>query len=131
MQDARDLVGCTVFVLLEDASGLGFTGIDGEGPFLCTVSAVDEIGMWVENRRFVTVELRDRRGRPVPKAKREPRISAVDILIPWKNVRTVVRFADDDAVPDVDGPDQLAGGQRIGFVTEPPGTGRGKGRRRR
>jgi hypothetical protein len=116
MDDARDIVGCTVFVLLEDASGLGFTGIEGEGPFLCTVSAVDEVGMWVQNQRFVTVELRDERGRAVPKAKREPRISTVYILIPWRNVRTVVRFADEDAVPDVDGP----GAPAIGFVAAPP-----------
>lgn len=131
MQDARDLVGCTVFVLLEDASGLSFTGIEGEGPFLCTVGAVDEIGMWVQNLRFVTVELRDSRGRSVPKSKREPRINAVDILLPWKNVRTVVRFADDDAMPDVEGPGSAEGAPTIGFVTGTANTGSRTRRRRR
>ena len=131
MEDARDLVGCTVFVLLEDASGLEFTGIEGEGPFLCTVTAVDEIGMWVENRRFVTVELRDSSGRAVPKSKRAPQVHSVDILIPWKNVRTVVRFADDGAVPDVDGPAASEQGQAIGFVAGTPKAGRRAGRRRR
>jgi len=131
MDDARDLVGRTVFVLLEDASGLAFTGIEGEGPFLCTVDAVDEIGMWVQNRRFVTVELRDRRGRSVPKSKREPQISTVDILLPWKNIRTVVRFADKDAVPDVEGPGSPEGAPNIGFVTGMPEKGRRPRRRRR
>jgi len=131
MDDARDLVGCTALVLLEDASGLEFTGIDGEGPFLCTVTAVDEIGMWVENRRFVTVELRDRSGRTVPKSKRTPQVHTVDILIPWKNVRTVVRFADDGAVPDVEGPASAEEGQAIGFVAGTPETGRRVRRRRR
>ncbi|MDD3642613.1 MAG: hypothetical protein PHQ19_04020 [Candidatus Krumholzibacteria bacterium] len=130
MEDARDLVGCTVFVLLEDASGLAFAGIEGEGPFLCAVTAVDEIGMWVRNRRFVTVELRDSRGRAVPKSKREPRISTVDILIPWKNVRTVVRFADEGAVPEAAGPGAPGGAPAIGFVTEPPARGHRPRRRR-
>jgi hypothetical protein len=130
MQDATDLVGCTVFVLLEDASGLEFTGIEGEGPFLCTVNAVDEIGLWVQNRRFVTVELRDRRGRSVSKAKREPRVNTVDILIPWKNIRTVVRFSAEDAPPDVEGPGRAEGTPAIGFVAGATGGGRRKRRRR-
>lgn len=130
MEDARDLVGCTVFVMLEDASGLAFTGIEGEGPFLCTVSAVDEIGMWVQNRRFATVELRDSRGRAVPKAKREPRIDTVDILVPWRNIRTVVRFSDEDALPDVEGPGLSGGSPAVGFVPPQARPGRGKRRRR-
>lgn len=130
MQDARDLVGRTVLVLLEDAEGLGFTGIEGEGPFLCTVGAVDEIGMWVQNRRFVTVELRDRSGRSVPKSKREPRLNTVDILLPWRIVRTVVRFADEDAVPEVEGPGAAENAPVIGFVTGTQRTSRGPRRRR-
>lgn len=120
MEDARDLVGCTALVLLGDASDLGFTGIEGEGPFLCRVTAVDEIGIWVENRRFVTVELRDEKGRAVPKARRRPRTHTVDILLPWRNVRTVVRFEDAAELPPGAELGAGAGKRTIGFDSGEP-----------
>lgn len=119
MDDARDLVGGTVLVRLESHEGLEFIGIPEEGPFFCHVTAVDEVGMWVENKNFVTVELTDSKGKDIPKSKRKEEKHTANILLPWRNVRTVVHFPDKDA-------ENLSGkvlghkkdeAVRIGFVT--------------
>ncbi len=118
MEDARDLIDQTVLVKLESIEGLEFTGIEGDGPFFCKVVAVDEIGMWVENRNFVTVEIRDKEGRDIPKSKRKKEINAVNFLLPWRNVLTVVKFPDKNAGEfdkDTLGVDSSETG-RIGFI---------------
>ncbi len=92
MQDARDLVGQTALVKLTSNEGLSFVGVPEEGPFLCKVVAVDEIGIWVENKRFVTVEVRSSSGRYVPKNRQKPERHTVNLLLPWRIVQTVVRF---------------------------------------
>ena len=97
MQDARDLVDQTVLVKLASNEGLAFTGIPDEGPFFCTVTAVDEIGIWVENRKFATVEIRDGEGRYVPKRKQKLERHEVDLLIPWRIVHTLIRFRKENA----------------------------------
>ena len=79
MDDARDLIDQTVLVMLDDYEGLEFTGIPEEGPFFCKVIAVDEVGMWVENRNFITTELRDSEGDPVPVKKRKPQKNTVNL----------------------------------------------------
>ncbi len=118
MEDATDLIDQTVLISLESYEGLEFTGIEGEAPFFCKVAAVDEIGIWIENRNFVTVELRDSKGKYIPEAKREQVKNTVNILMPWRNVKTVIRFPDRD-------PETLArevlgsfeeGETRIGFI---------------
>jgi hypothetical protein len=97
MQDARDLVNQTVLVKLVSNEGLSFTGMPEDGPFFCKVTAVDEIGIWVENGRFATVEIRDGRGRYIPKPRQKIERHEVDLLIPWRIVHTVVRFRKKDA----------------------------------
>ena len=122
MDDARDIVGETVLISLVDYQGLGFTGIEGEGPFFCKVDAVDEIGVWVENRHFVTMELRDSEGRDIPADEREQVESRVVFLLPWKNVRTVVKFEDlgeDYIRNEILGGDEVVPG-RIGFIKQDP-----------
>lgn len=116
MQDARDLAGETVIVRLEDVSGIEFAGIEGDGPFFCRVTAVDEIGLWVRNTEFVTVDLTDRAGRSIPEKKRRERRHRVDILLPWRKIVTVIRFEGEDA-GDLD-PEAMGRGEggRIGFV---------------
>ena len=83
MEDARDIVGETVLVSLKDNGGFTFLGVPEEGPFFCKVVAVDEIGIWVENKKFQMIELTDARGRPVPDKKRKPETHTVNILLPW------------------------------------------------
>jgi hypothetical protein len=119
MNDARDIVSRTVLVKLESSEGLEFTGIDTEGPFFCKVKAVDEAGVWVENRKFMTVELRDSRGRKVPEAKQKPQKHTVNILLPWKNIQTIVMFEEEDGdgleiEEEALGSEEQAG--RIGFL---------------
>ncbi|GEM_PF-2030842 len=119
MEDARDLLGKTVLVKLVSNKGLEFTGISGDGPFFCKVKAVDQIGIWVENRRFVTVELRDSKGRYIAKEKQTPERHVVNILLPWKDVHTVVAFEDEEitkSVPSVLGEDENGKGH-IGFTS--------------
>lgn len=96
MEDARDIVGETVLVKLTSNRGLAFAGFPREGPVFCRVVAVDEIGIWVENRNFTTVEVRTAAGRYVPKHRQKARRSVVNLLIPWRLVQTVVRFAEGD-----------------------------------
>ena len=96
MEDARDLIGKTVLVKLESNEGYKFTGVPEEGPFFCKVAAVDEVGMWVENNNFVTVEIMDSRGRIVPKKKQKPEQHQVNVLLPWRNVQTVVLYGEDE-----------------------------------
>jgi len=118
MQDARDLIDQTVLVKLASAEGLAFTGVPRDGAFFCKVTAVDEVGMWVENRRFATVEIRDGRGRYVPKRRQKVERHEVDLLIPWRIVHTVVRFRKEEAAKaaaNVLG-DEPAPGRCIGFV---------------
>lgn len=92
MEDARDMVGETVLVKLASNEGLSFAGFPAEGPVFCRVVAVDEIGIWVENRSFVTVEVRTAAGGHIPKRQQKPKRSVANILIPWRIVHTVVRF---------------------------------------
>ncbi|MBN2070614.1 MAG: hypothetical protein JW814_04070 [Candidatus Krumholzibacteriota bacterium] len=118
MEDARDLVDQTVLVRLDSTEGLEFTGIEKDCPFFCKVSAVDEIGIWVENRKFVTIELKDSGGKCIPVNKQKEEINTVNFLLPWRKVLTVVKFPDIDpekleneTVGSLDGSDR-----RIGFL---------------
>jgi hypothetical protein len=118
MNDARDLIDKTVLVKLESNKDFTFAGVPDEGPFFCKVAAVDEIGIWVENKNFVTVEIKDSRGRIVPKEQQKPKRHVVDILIPWKNIKSVVMYSEAEGediakqIMDETGPDD----SRIGFV---------------
>ena len=118
MDDVRDIVDQTVLVKLAVTDGIEFTGIEGDGPFFCRVVAVDEIGMWVENRHFVTVEIRDNDGKDIPVSRRKKESNTVNFLLPWRIILTIVRFpekdqkdfADEVLGEDADGPG------RIGFI---------------
>ena len=90
--DARDTIDRTVLVKLESVEGIEFTGMSGDGPFFCKVRGVDEAGVWVEHRKFMTVELKDTRGRLVPEDKQKPKKHTVHILLPWRNVQTMILF---------------------------------------
>ncbi|MBN1163053.1 MAG: hypothetical protein JXB45_00605 [Candidatus Krumholzibacteriota bacterium] len=118
MEDARDIIEQTVLVQLNSYEGLEFTGISGKGPFFCRVVAVDEVGMWVENKNFVTTEIRDSGGKPIPEDKRKTEINTVNILLPWRNVAAVVKFPDSD--PQSLGQEILGEGDggkgHIGFI---------------
>lgn len=119
MEDARDLKDKTVLVKLSDCEGLGFTGVPEEGPFFCRVVAVDEIGLWVENRNFVTTEISDSEGNVIPEKRRKQQRNVVNLLLPWRNIQTVVMFPEKDAreiAKDVLGEEAEDKGQ-IGFVT--------------
>ena len=118
MDDARDIIDQTVLVKLTNTAGIEFTGIEGDGPFFCRVIAVDEIGMWVENRHFLTVEIRDNDGKDIPVSKRKKESNTVNFLLPWRNVLTVVRFPEKDQEEFADealgsGPEKPG---RIGFI---------------
>jgi hypothetical protein len=118
MDDARDLVNKTVLVKLANREGLEFVGVPEEGLFFCRVVAVDEVGMWVENKNFITTELSDSNGRNVPAKKRKPEHHVVNVLFPWRNVQTVVMFAEedvDDIVKDIL-EEEREGKGKIGFV---------------
>jgi hypothetical protein len=119
MNDARDIIDRTVLVKLESCEGIEFAGIEGEGPFFCKVKAVDEAGIWVENRKFLTVELRDSKGRPVPEKERKPQKHTVNILLPWRLIQTVIMFEDQDG-DSLEIEDEALGSEeqtgRIGFV---------------
>ena len=97
MEDARDLVGQTVLVKLASNEGLGFAGVPGEGPFFCFVAAVDEVGIWVRNKSFVTMEIRDGKGRYIPRRMQKAERHVVNILLPWRIVHAVVLFEKKDA----------------------------------
>lgn len=118
MQDARDIVGETVLVKLKSNEGLGFLGVPEDGPFFCKVVAVDEVGVWVENKRFETVEIADSSGKPVPKDRQKPERHVVNILLPWKDVQAIVRFAENDAEKMLSDLIERADGEdkRIGFI---------------
>jgi hypothetical protein len=120
MDDARDIIDRTVLVKLVSCEGIEFTGIESDGPFFCRVKAVDEAGIWVENRKFMTVELKDSSGRNVPKKDRIPERHTVNILLPWRSIQTIVMFEDEDIdsleiEEETLGSDGQAG--RIGFIS--------------
>jgi hypothetical protein len=96
MEDVRDLPGQTVLMKLTHQEELAFAGIPDDGPFFCAVTGVDQYGLWVENKRFVTVEVQDSKGKYIPKTRQKPKRHVVDILFPWRNIQTVVRFAEED-----------------------------------
>ena len=118
MEDARDLINKTVLVKLSSNEEYSFAGVPEEGPFFCKVVAVDEIGIWVENRNFVTIEIKDSRGRYIPKEKQEPKKQSVDVLIPWRNISCIVLYegSEGEAIAEKivkeAGPDET----RIGFI---------------
>jgi hypothetical protein len=118
MNDARDLVDNTVLVRLESNEEFSFAGVPEEGPFFCKVVAVDEIGIWVENKNFVTIEIKDSRGRIVPKEQQQPKRHVVNVLIPWKNIKSIVMYTETEGeeiakqVMDTTGADDGT----IGFV---------------
>jgi hypothetical protein len=119
MDDARDIIGKTVLIKLKSSDGIEFTGIESEGPFFCKAKAVDEAGIWVENSRFMTVELRDAKGKSVPEKKRKPKKHTVNILLPWSNIQTVIMFEEDEgsdlgAAGEILEVDEQSG--RIGFI---------------
>jgi len=113
MDDARDIIDQTVLVKLANTDGIEFAGIEGDGPFFCRVIAVDEVGMWVENRHFLTVEIRDKDGKDIPVDRRKKESNTVNFLLPWRNVLTVVRFPDKDQ-------DEFAN-ETLGVNAEEPG----------
>lgn len=118
MEDARDLIGQTVLIKLASNEGLAFAGFPADGPFFCKVVAVDEIGIWAENRNFVTVEIRNSRGSYIPRAKQKPERHVVSLLIPWRTIHTVVKFEEKDAVKaaaEMLGESRTACG-RVGFL---------------
>ncbi len=118
MEDARDLINKTVLVKLSANDEYLFAGVPEEGPFFCKVVAVDEIGVWVENKNFVTIEIKDAKGKYIPKEEQEPRKQAVNILLPWRNITCIVLFTESegeavaDRIIEEAGPDD----SRIGFV---------------
>jgi hypothetical protein len=118
MEDARDLINETVLVKLSGNEEYLFTGVPEEGPFFCKIAAVDEIGVWVENKNFVTIEIKDSKGRYIPKEEQEPKKQAVNILLPWRNISCIVLFAESEGeavakkIVKEAGPDD----SRIGFV---------------
>jgi len=114
MQDARDLVGRTVLIKLTSNEGLAFAGFPEEGPFFCRVVAVDEIGIWAENRNFVTIEIRNNRGSYIPKKKQKPRRNVVSLLIPWRIIHTAVMFEEEEGL-------KIAG-EMLGEDTPPAGS---------
>jgi len=119
MNDARDIIDRTVLVKLISCEGIEFTGIEGEGPFFCKIKAVDEAGIWVENKKFTTVELRDSSGKSVPEKKRKPQKHTVNILLPWRTIQTIIMFEDED-IENLDIDDEALGSDvqtgRIGFI---------------
>ena len=118
MEDARDLIGQTVLMKLTSNEGLAFAGVPGDGPFFCGVAAVDEVGIWVKNKSFVTMEIRDGKGRYIPREKQKPQRHEVNILVPWRIVHAVVLFEKGNAVElkgEALGEESPDGG-RIGFV---------------
>ncbi len=116
MQDARDLVGQTALVKLTNNEGLSFVGVPEEGPFLCKIVAVDEVGIWVENKRFVTVEIRSSAGRYIPKSRQKAERHVVNLLIPWRIVQTVVRFHKGDEVEAKTLGEEACPPEPIGFL---------------
>jgi hypothetical protein len=118
MNDARDLIDKTVLVKLESNEEFTFAGVPEEGPFFCKVAAVDEIGIWVENKNFVTVEIKDSRGRIVPKEKQKPKRHTVNVMFPWRSIKSVVVYTEAEGedvakqIMDEAGPNDA----RIGFV---------------
>lgn len=92
MESIEDLVGQTVLIKLESSEGLEFSGIPDGTPFFCKVEAVDRIGVWVENRKFVTVDIADSKGKFIPKEKQKPKRHVVNMLLPWRNIQIVVMF---------------------------------------
>jgi hypothetical protein len=118
MEGARNLIDQTVLVKLKSNEGLEFAGIPDEGPFFCKVVGVDQTGIWVENKNFLTIELSDSRGRIIPEEKRETERHIVNLLLPWKDIKTVVMFTDRDAASiakGVIGEDEEGRGH-IGFL---------------
>ena len=116
MTDARAIIDQTVLVKLISCEGIEFTGIEGEGPFFCKVKAVDEAGIWVENRKFTTVELRDSRGKSVPEKKRKAQKHTVNILLPWRTIQTIIMFEDEDIESLELDEEVLEQTGRIGFI---------------
>ncbi|HUV35751.1 MAG TPA: hypothetical protein VMX58_02300 [Patescibacteria group bacterium] len=118
MNDARDLEDKTVLVKLLNYDGLEFVGVPEKGPFFCRVVAVDEAGLWVENKNFITTELSDSTGAVVPEERRKTERHVVNVLLPWRNIQTVVMFTEDDAENIVQGliDDEKGGTGTIGFV---------------
>ncbi|MCK4549818.1 MAG: hypothetical protein KAU49_06600 [Candidatus Krumholzibacteria bacterium] len=116
MNDARDIIDQTVLVKLISCEGIEFTGIEGDGPFFCKVTAVDEAGIWVENKKFTTVELRDSRGKSVPEKKRKPQKHTVHILLLWRNIQTIIMFEEKDLEKLEVDKDAIEQTGRIGFI---------------
>lgn len=119
MEDARDITGRTVLLKLIDQEELEFAGISEEGPFFCKVTAIDQFGVWVENRKFVTIEIRDSKGRYIPKAKQKSERHLVNLLFPWRNIQTIIRFSEKDVekiAGEAIGETEKKTG-RIGFIT--------------
>jgi hypothetical protein len=118
MEDARDLINETVLVKLSSNEEYLFAGVPEEGPFFCRVVAVDEIGIWVENKNFVTIEIKDSRGRYIPKEKQEAKEHAVSVLLPWRNISCIVLYSGSEGeavakkIVKEAGPDD----SRIGFI---------------
>ena len=118
MDDARDLINETVLVKLSSNEEFLFAGVPEEGPFFCKVIAVDEIGIWVENRNFVTIEIKDSKGRYIPEEEQEPEKQVVDVLIPWKSITCIVRYEDAEGIAAAEKivRESEPGDTRIGFI---------------
>ena len=118
MNDARDLINKTVLVKLSSNEEFVFAGVPEEGPFFCKVVAVDEIGIWAENKNFVTIEIKDSKGRFIPKERQEPKKQAVNVLIPWRNISCIVLYEGSEGgavaeeIAREAGPDDT----RVGFI---------------
>ena len=118
MEDARALINETVLVKLSSNEEYTFAGVPEDGPFFCKVVAVDEIGIWVENKNFVTIEIKDSKGRYIPKANQETKKQVVDVLIPWRNISCIVLYEGSEGEAAAEKIVREAGpnDSRIGFI---------------
>jgi hypothetical protein len=118
VEDARDIIGQIVLVKLATNEGLEFGGIPSDGPFFCKAVAVDEVGVWVENRHFATIEVRSASGRYIPKARQKLERHVVNLLLPWRIIQTIIKFEDErgaEIKAEMLG-EEKSQGPRVGFV---------------
>jgi hypothetical protein len=89
--DIEKAINNKVLIVLFSHEGLEKAGIIDRN-FYARLIGYDQIGLWIENPKFETINVRREDGSLIPVSERQKETYVADVLIPWGNVKSIVYF---------------------------------------
>jgi hypothetical protein len=90
MPELSELTGQNVMLMLTQWDDLAFLGVTKD-VFTAKVTAVNELGIWIENPAWESIPGDD---------EEEPQVHRIEILLRWDRIRSIVFFPDVEELED-------------------------------